>query len=314
MTDSTISPAVPSAEARWGRAGKGIREPSPAGRFSWRGLTPWLGAAPFFLFVTVFLIVPILVNVWISLHDAQGGLTLATLAQLGESQYLSAFGNSIWLSAVTTILGGLLGLIIAWALSTIERPRWLRSLMLSFTVVASQQGGIPLAYAFIATIGAQGLVTVWLRDLLGFELPSVLGVSSMNGLVLVYLYFQAPLMAVLVLPAVMGIRKEWRESAVVLGASRIRYLANILFPILAPAVTGALLLLFANAFAAYATAYALAGSSISLVPVLIGFFISGNVLADPTLGAALVTGMLAVVSLAMLGRILLMRRSTRWLR
>ncbi len=277
-------------------------------------VVPWLGAAPYFLFIGIFLIVPVLVNVWTSLHDAEGNFTFATLAKLGEPQYASAFANTVWLSVVTSVLGGILGLILAWALATIERPRWLKSLMLSFTVVASQQGGIPLAYAFIATLGAQGMLTVWLRDGLGIDIAAMFNLAQFNGLVVVYLYFQAPLMAVLMLPAVLGVRKEWRESATSLGAGRIRYFVDVVLPILSPSIGGALLLLFANAFAAYATAYALAGSGANLVPILIGFFIAGNVLSDPTLGAALVTGMIGVIAVAMIARVFLLRRTAKWLR
>nr|WP_269329969.1 ABC transporter permease subunit [Kineosporia babensis] len=134
------------------------------------------------------------------------------------------------------------------------------------------------------------------------------------GLTLVYLYFQTPLMAILVLPAIAGLRREWLESAQSLGAGRARYLWDITLPITAPAVAGAVLLLFANAFSAYATAYAISGGGANLVAVMIGFFISGNVLLDESFAAALVTGMVLVVALALLGRWLLLRRTTRWMR
>ena len=160
--------------------------------------------------------------------------------------------------------------------------------------------------------GTEGLLTVaishgWpgFRD--SFSLTNFWGVS------LVYLYFQIPLMATLMLPAMQGVRKEWYDAASSLGATRSQYIKDVVIPVLWPAMLGALLLLFANAFAAYATAYALAGGSLNLVPILIGFFISGNVLLNPGLAAALVTWMMIIIIAAMLLRVALTRRSEQWL-
>ncbi|WP_197059340.1 ABC transporter permease subunit [Cryobacterium sp. MLB-32] len=272
-----------------------------------------LGLLPYFAFIAVFLLLPIAANVWTSLHDSTGGWSLDSLMKIGRPQYLSAFLSTMTLSTVTALLGGALGLLVAWALATLERPRWLRSVMLSFSVVASQLGGIPLAFAFIAAIGSQGMITIAVFDATGWDLTDTFALSSFWGLVVVYLYFQVPLMAILMLPALMGIRREWSESARSLGAGRLRYLIDIMLPILSPAIGGALLLLFANAFSAYATAYAVSGGGANLIPILIGFFISGNVLSDQGLGAALSTGMMVIITLAMLLRHLLVRRSTRWL-
>jgi len=273
-----------------------------------------IGLIPYFAFIAVFLLLPILANVWTSVHDNTGGWTLDSLKKIGTEQYLSAFLNTMALSAVTALLGGALGLLVAWALATLERPRWLKSVMLSFSVVASQLGGIPLAFAFIAAIGSQGMITIAVSDATGWDLTDAFALSSFWGLVVVYLYFQVPLMAILVLPAIMGIRREWSESARSLGAGRLRYLVQIMLPILSPAIGGAILLLFANSFSAFATAYAVSGGGANLIPILIGFFISGNVLSDQSLGAALATGMMVVITLAMLLRHLLVRRTTRWLK
>ena len=299
-----------------GAAGAHSAPAAPAVRQSLLARLPGrdiVGLLPYFAFIAIFLLLPIIANVWTSLHNNEGVWSLDSMAKLGEAQYLSAFLNTMALSAVTAVLGGALGLIVAWALATRQRPRWLRSLLLSYAVVASQLGGIPLAFAFIAAIGSQGLITITVFEATGWDLTETFAVSSFWGLVVVYLYFQVPLMAILVLPAIMGIRREWGESAITLGAGRVRYLLDILLPILSPAIGGAVLLLFANSFSAYATAYALSGGGANLVPILIGFFISGNVLTDQSFGAALATGMMLVITLAMVLRHLLVQRTTRWL-
>ncbi|PYY55908.1 ABC transporter permease [Curtobacterium sp. MCSS17_011] len=264
--------------------------------------------------MAVFLVIPLLVNVWTALHDDAGAWSVEAFARLVGQQYRSAFLNTAALSATTAVLGGLLGLVLAWAIATSARVLWLRDLLLSFSGVASQFAGVPLAFAFVAAIGVQGVVTSLVRDLTGWDLANSFSLSSFGGLTVVYLYFQAPLMTVLVLPAVAGMRTEWSESATSLGANRLQYLRDVALPILAPAVGGAALLLFANSFSAYATAYALAGGGANLVAILVGFFISGNVLIDESFAAALATGMIVVVAVAMTVRWALSRRSSRWLR
>lgn len=277
-------------------------------------LTPAIGLIPFLAFMVMFLVLPVMVNFWTAVHTPDGAWSLDAVRRLGQDQYLSAFVNSLQLSVTTALLGGLFGVILAWALAATQRPRWLRDAILSYSGLASQMGGVPLAFAFVAALGTQGLVTVALRDSLGIDLSQTISLSSFGGLTLVYLYFQVPLMAILMLPAVQGLRPQWQESAASLGAGRLRYLTTVVAPVIAPALVGALLLLFANSFAAYATAFALSGGGASLVPVLMGFFIAGNVTIDESFGAALAAGMVLVVATSMGLRALVLRRATRWVR
>ncbi|RAX48282.1 ABC transporter permease [Arthrobacter sp. AQ5-05] len=278
-----------------------------------RGIPGWVGAAPLLLFLAVFLIIPIAANVVTSFR-VDGKFSLAAMAQLLEPQYLDAFIQTINLSLLTAGVGGALGFILAWALATGSKPAWLQNLVLSFSAVASQMGGVALAFAFIATLGVQGLATQLILGLTGWDVSEDVQLASFNGLALVYLYFQVPLMAILLLPAFGSLKKQWPEAAYSLGATRGRYLLDVALPIMWPPIVGSLLLLFANAFGAYATAYALAGGRVNLVPILIGFFISGDVMSDESFAAALVTGMIVIVVTAMGLRTLLERRTNKWLR
>jgi putative spermidine/putrescine transport system permease protein len=268
---------------------------------------PTLGVLPYFVFLAVFLLLPVAANV-LQAFTVAGAWSTESMARVFEPQYLDAFVLTVNLSLLTAVVGGAAGLLLAWALVGSDRPRWLRNMLMSYSAMASQSGGVPLAFAFVATLGGQGLLTRLLPGLLqGFRLDSFPGVA------LVYLYFQIPLMAVLMLPALTGLRREWHEAAATLGATPRQYARDIALPVLAPSLGGALLLLFANAFSAYATAYALAGGGLNLVPLLIGFFIAGNVTVDDSFAAALATVMMLVIVIAMSGRALLERRSRAWL-
>lgn len=217
------------------------------------------------------------------------------------------------LSLVTALLGGLLGLLLAWALCTATKPRWLAKIMLSFSAVASQLGGVPLAFAFIALMGTEGVLTVAIRNVSGVDISKFLDLSSFWGLTVVYLYFQIPLMAVLIMPPILGLKKEWSESSAALGASALQTLMRVTIPVLTPAIIGTMLLLFANAFAAYATAYALSGGSANLIAIMVGVFLTGNVFVDENFGAALIVGMIAIILVAFIMRSVLERRTAKWL-
>lgn len=283
-------------------------------RFSLEGLAngSWLGAVPFFAFIAAFLVIPIIANVIAAFRAPGGGFTFDTMIEAIGPGYGSAFLLTTQLSALTAVIGGVLGMILAWALVTAEKPGWLKNLVSSFSALASQSGGVQLAYAFIAALGVQGLITM-LLDTLFPGLMDGFSITSFTGVAIVYLYFQVPLMAILMLPAMGGLKKAWYDAAASLGATRFQYLRDVAIPVLWPSMVGSLLLLFANSFAAYATAYALAGGSLNLIPILIGFFISGNVLLNPGLAAALVTWMMVIILVAMGIRFLLVRKSDQWL-
>ena len=210
--------------------------------------------------------------------------------------------------------GGLL--ILAAAVTRGGLPKGLRDGMLTFSGVASNFAGVPLAFAFLATFGPVGLVTLFLRNNFGIVLSRDLGFSILSfwGLTVTYLFFQIPLMILIITPALEGLKREWREAASVLGATGPQYWRMVALPILMPSLLGTFALLFANAFGAVATAYALTGSSLSIVPIVLFAQIRGDVLGDPHLGYALAFGMIFVTGVANTVYIVLRARSERWMK
>lgn len=247
--------------------------------------------------------------------DAGGHPTLSNLSILSQHNVVNAYLTSVSISATTAVLGGLLGFFLAYAALHESALRWLRPVLITFSGVASNFAGVPLAYAFIATLGVTGSVTVLLRDLLHLNLYDAgLSLYTFAGLALVYLYFQVPLMVLLMVPTLQGLRREWREASESLGASSWQFWRWVGIPILTPAVLGAALLLFGNAFGAYATAYALAQGGINLVSILIGYYVAGNVTFDPNAADAMASGMIVIMSACIAIFAVLQRRSSRWIR
>jgi putative spermidine/putrescine transport system permease protein len=276
----------------------------------------WIGVVPFFAFAIVFLLLPSGFLFLDALQDSQGQFTFANIVGLLSPNILNYYLVSIEISAATALGGGLFGFLLAYAVILGGLPRFIRTALMTFSGVASNFAGVPLAFSFIATLGRQGFVTLFLRDVLNINIYVDAGFNlySFAGLSLTYMYFQFPLMVLIVAPALDGLKREWREASENLGASSWQYWRYIALPILTPALLGTMILLFGNAFGAYATAYALTGGSIQLVTIQIGAQITGDVLNNENLGYAMAVGMVVVMASSLILYSWLEQRSLRWLR
>lgn len=274
---------------------------------------PWFFVGLFLLFVLAFLIAPtvvLIVQTFIGAH----GFTLSYLTGLWDYQYRIAFQNSIILGLASALSGLIGGFFLAYVSLRPGAPPFLRSIMTSFAAVAANFAGVPLAFAFISTLGSLGFVTVMLKHIginiygMGFSL------YSLTGMTITFAYFQIPLMLIIITPAIQGLRSQWREASDGLGATTWQYWRLIGLPILAPSLLGGFLLLFGSAFSAYATPYALTDGNIALVTIDISNVLSGNVMSDPQVGAALSTGMILVMVVVLVIYSFVSRFSARWRR
>jgi putative spermidine/putrescine transport system permease protein len=280
-------------------------------RFSWA----WLGVLPFFVFAFAFLILPALSLLAGSFQDRAGNFTLDNITGLAQPFILDAYWLSIRVSLVTALGGAVFGFLLAYAAILGGLPPFVRSALMTFSGVASNFAGVPLAFAFIATLGRVGMVTALLNTLLGLNIYQAgFNLYTFWGLSFTYMYFQFPLMVLIIAPALDGLKREWREASENLGATTWQYWRYVALPVLLPSLLGATILLFGNAFGAYATAYALTGGNLNLVTIVIGAQIRGDVLNNPGLGYALAIGMVVIMALSITLYSLLQRRTARWLR
>src|SRR5262249_51350399 len=219
----------------------------------------WIGVVPFFAYTAIFVFLPAATVMVGAFQGATGGYTFHNVWQIMQTADLRhAYKESIEISLVTALLGGLLGFLIAYAAIRDGTPNWIRSAFTTFSGVAANFGGIPLAFAFIATLGTIGIVTQFMANQLHWN-PYFHGFTlfGTTGVELAYLYFQIPLMILVIAPAIDGLRQEWSEASANLGANRFQFWRHVGLPFLFPSLLGAMILLFGNAFAAYATAYSL---------------------------------------------------------
>jgi putative spermidine/putrescine transport system permease protein len=279
---------------------------------NWRGRAAdviFLG--PFLLFATAFLVVPTL-GLFVQAVTTEHGFSLAPLATIWSDNHLVAFRNSIEVSLLSALVGTAGGAVAAWLTLAAGIPRWARAVVSTFSAVAANFAGVPLAFAFISTLGTLGVITLLLKKL-GIDIYAAgFSLFHIDGLVIVYAYFQIPLMLIVITPALEGLRREWREAADSLGASTWQFWRHVGLPVLLPSLLSAAILLFGNAFSAYATPYALTSGNLPLVPIDISNVLSGNVSVSPAEGASLACGMIAVMIVAMGLYGLLAHRVGKW--
>jgi putative spermidine/putrescine transport system permease protein len=294
-------------------AAEGLRAPraKPSAAVATR-LKMWVGLLPFFGFMFLFLLLPTWGVVKKGFSGDGGGFSTSTMFNVIDDER-QAFWGSIKISFVTALLGVIIGTAVAYAAATATRPRWLRSLVASFSGVAANMGGVILAFLFFTLLGRQGLGTKLVKEGFGVELYKTgwFDITSFWGWVTVYMYFQIPLMVLVTLPAIDGLKPAWREASSNLGGTSWTYWRRVGLPVLAPSMLGGFLLLFANAFSAYATVYAL-NNQANVVPVKISFGLSGDVGGRSFEPYALATWMIIVIGVAMAGYLLLRKRAERW--
>jgi putative spermidine/putrescine transport system permease protein len=282
-----------------------------------RRIAPALGIAPFIIYSFLGLGIPAIAVTYYAFQKETGGWTFSNIHFMltGEKHvFLTGFENSIKLGLLSAVIPGILGVFIAYAIQT-SNSNILRRLTATAAGVLANFGGINLTFMFVATLSSTGILTYWLADI-GIKLSSIgFNLYTFSGVLVVYMYFQLPLMVLVVTPALGGLRASWREAAENMGASSWQYWLRVGIPVLLPSILGGMLLLFGSAFAAYATAETLTLGLISLSPIQIGNYLNGNVIAGQThVGYAIAFGMLVILSITMILYSLVRRRASKWLR
>lgn len=282
--------------------------PAASARRSWA----WLGLVPFFGFLLLFLIIPA-ISVFLDALKTEEGYSLSALGDAISGQNWQAFKYSIVFSAGAAVVGVIWGTLLAYAAAVLIRPKWLRNLITSFCGVAANMGGLPLAFAFITLLGARAGVLTNVLKWFGLDLyDHGFDLGNTAGLIVVYSYFNVPLMVLITLPAIDGLKQSWREACANLGGTTATYWRRIGLPVLTPSLLGGFLLLFANSFAAYATARILTDNS-KIVSLRIAFFLGGDVsIGEDAVGFALVAWMIIIMAVCMTLYWVARKRAERW--
>lgn len=302
---TAVSPAgAPAAEV-----GRGVPRAT-----RWRlGRLPAVGLWPFAAYFIVFLAVPTVGVLVGAFQSPKGGATFDNINKALSNPYLTGYWTTIKLAFWSSVIPGILGFFIAYAVHVSGEGNWLRRTVATASGVFANFGGVFLAFLFTSTFGAEGLASGWLRQIGLTIAPEFL--YHPNGIALVYGYFQIPLMVLVITPALGALRPASREAAENLGSSTWSYWRLVGLPVLLPSALGAVLLLFGSAMSAYATADALTSGSVPITSIQISSFVNGNVIpGEENVGKAISLVLLVIVAIVMATYVVVQRRASRWLR
>ena len=314
MADTTELVTAPGSQAGPG-AGRVSRRPARLPK-PLQAVVRLAGIVPFAAYIIIGLFIPLVaVLIGAFQNSSTNAWTFSNIDAASHGAYLHGFEQSLELSLIASVIPGVLGLLIAYAIFTAKRGKVLRQMVITASGVFANFGGVPLAFLFISSLSSTALVTGWLNDI-GLNIYSAgFTLFDLAGVAVVYMYFQIPLMVLIILPALEGLRPAWREAAENLGARSWSYWRHIGGPVLLPSFVSCLMLLFGSAFSAYATAEALTGGTIPLTSIQIGTLINGNVVAgQANVGKALGLGMVVIIAILMTLYVVLQRRAAKWLR
>jgi putative spermidine/putrescine transport system permease protein len=315
VADTTELVTAPGSHADPG-AGRITRRPARLPK-PLQALVRLAGIVPFAAYIILGLFIPLIAVLIGAFQNAStGAWTFSNIDIATHGAYLKGFENSLELSLIASIVPGIVGLLIAYAIFTAKGGgKLLRQMVITASGVFANFGGVPLAFLFIASLASTALVTGWLNDI-GLNIYSDgFTLFDLAGVAVVYMYFQIPLMVLIILPALEGLRPAWREAAENLGARSWSYWRHVGGPVLMPSFLSCLMLLFGSALSAYATAEALTGGTIALVPIQIGTLLNGNVVAGQgNVGKALSLGLVLIIGVLMAAYVMLQRRAAKWLR
>lgn len=254
---------------------------------------------PFVVVTLLYELMPLVMVVIRSFQPDMGGnFTLENYETVfTKLLYQKAMINSLKISVVSAVVGIAVAFLGARAIH-LEQGKMGRFFMMILNMV-SNFAGIPLAFAYMILLGNAGLM-VHIGESLGVEALANYNLYTSNGMSMIYIYFQIPLATLLLIPAFDGVRKEWKEAALLLGSREGYFWRKVGIPVLMPSILGTFSVLFANALAAYATVYALMMNNISLLPVqIVGSYV-GEVKTKPGLGGALSVIMMLMMVLMIL--------------
>jgi putative spermidine/putrescine transport system permease protein len=269
-----------------------------------------LAFLPFFVFCAMFELIP-LVALSVGSVSSKSGFTLQYLVNIFTKQtYVQSILNTVFISVVSAVLGGVIGTAIGYAITRTRRGGVRRALY-ALATVSSNAGGVSLGFAFITVLGAAGMITTLLR-VFGIDLLSFFSIYSVVGLIVVYLYFQVPLMVVLMIPAFGALKREWSEASDSLGGDGRDFWRRIGLPVLLPSIVAGTVLLFVSSMGAYATAIALVGSRVNLMTIQISILRRGEVIFAPNQADAMGVVLLASVAVSVAAYHLIQRRAQRW--
>jgi len=267
---------------------------------------------PFLVFVGLFEVYPILNMAFRSLFDLEGNFTLQNyINAFTKPQFQAAIRNSLLFAAAASLVGGIGGTFVA-AVAVRLPARW-RNLLLSLYALPMTLSGLVVAFAFIVLLGRNGVLNLIVRRAFGLPPTVYFNLYDWPGIVMVYAFFQIPLMTLSMAAVFENLDPNLIEAARNLGARPWQVWRHVVIPVLLPGFLAGMSIQFAGMMGAFGTVLALVGMAKNLLSLQIYSHSSESTYNLPQAGAlAIVLIAITATGLALLswGARRLARRGT----
>lgn len=248
-------------------------------------------AAPYLVWMSAFIVVPLFIVIWYALTNSEGQPTLENLAAIGR--YSSVFARSLLLAAEATIICLVLAFPVGYFLSRLRANK--QHIMLMLVMLPMWMNFLLRTYAWMTLLERNGLI----NRLLGlFGLGPVEMINTSGAVVLGMVYNYLPYMILPLYTAMTKIDDSVIEAAQDLGCNTFKVVTRVLIPLSGPGIATGITMVFVPAVSTFIISRMLGGGSNLLIGDLIELQFLGNSY-NLNLGSAMSLVLMVIVLLCM---------------
>ncbi len=248
-------------------------------------------AAPYLVWMVVFIVVPLLMVAYFAFTNDEGQLTMQYVSDVG--QYANIFVRSIWLALIATVICLVLAYPLAFILSRMDKHK--QGTMLLIVMLPMWMNFLLRTYAWMTLLGNNGILN-YLFGLVGLGPFKLINTSGAVVLGMVYNYL--PFMILPLYSVMVKIDKSVIEAATDLGCNFWQTLLRVIVPLSVPGITSGITMVFVPAISTFIISRMLGGGSNLLIGDLIEMQFLGNAY-NPHLGAAISLVLMVIILLIM---------------
>jgi spermidine/putrescine transport system permease protein len=261
-------------------------------------------AAPYLVWMAVFIVVPLLMVAYFAFTDEEGHFTLDYIANVG--QYTNIFVRSIWLAIIATVVCLVLAYPVSFILSRMKKhhqgtmlmivmlPMWMNFLLRTYSwmTILENNGLLNQLFQKIGLIALYNRVT-------GADVEFFQMINTQGAVVLGMVYNYLPFMILPIYSVIIKLDRSLIEAARDLGANSVMVFRKVILPLSLPGVLSGITMVFVPSVSTFAISRMLGGGTELLLGDLIERQFLGGAY-NPQLGAAISLVMMVIVLVCMI--------------
>lgn len=249
--------------------------------------TRQLMTAPFSVWMSIFVLVPIGLVVYYALTNAEGSFTLSNLASIWE--YRNTYLVSIELALVATVICLILAYPLAYSISRMKAHS--QSTMVLLVMLPMWMNFLIRTYAWMTILEDTGLINTFIKSILslvGYDFPGFSMINTNGAIVLGMVYNFLPYMVLPIYTVLTKIDHSIIEAARDLGANGFNIFTKVLLPQSIPGIISGITMVFVPAVSTFVISKLLGGGMTYLIgDVIENYFLGNTGEVNYNVGAAL---------------------------